>query len=46
MYLDRQIPPTIDSRLEKVLKQKAQQGVRIYIILWKETDIAIKVILS
>jgi phospholipase D1/2 len=28
-------------RLDNVLKQKAEQGVRVYILLWNETKIAL-----
>jgi phospholipase D1/2 len=42
LYLRRGHPASISNRLDRMLKKKAMQGVRIYVLLWNETSIAVK----
>ena len=40
LYLKRPaIPENLEKRLDKVLLRKSRQGVRIYILLYKERDL-------
>lgn len=40
VYLRRGEKPQLKDRFDQLLKKKAEQGVRIYMILWNETKVA------
>lgn len=40
VYLRRSVPPNLMDRFDKILQKKAEEGVRIYMILWNETKFA------
>ncbi|XP_030958239.1 phospholipase D zeta 2-like isoform X1 [Quercus lobata] len=43
LYLKRPFPSHPSSRLDALLEEKAKQGVQIYILLYKEVPIALKI---
>ncbi|PRP80093.1 hypothetical protein PROFUN_12247 [Planoprotostelium fungivorum] len=42
LYLLRDHPASVDNRLDRILARKASQGVKVYIMVWNETNIATK----
>ncbi|PRP76312.1 phospholipase D1 [Planoprotostelium fungivorum] len=42
LFMKRDATATIEDRLDKILRRKAREGVKVYILLWKETSIAVK----
>jgi len=42
IYMRRKPPVSVDDRLDRLLLKKANQGVQIFILLWNEPSIAVK----
>jgi phospholipase D1/2 len=43
LYLRRPFDPHTSSRLDNLLENKAKQGVQIYILIYKEVALALKI---